>query len=67
VVFPVDRSGVQCFNLTILDDTLVEANETFSVQLTSIDGQVMATPPGGLLNVTILDNDGKHIITPCWV
>ena len=44
-----------CFNLTLVDDSIVEADEIVVVSLTSSD----LTVSNNQLNVTIQDNDGK--------
>jgi len=57
--FPVGaRSGdARCINVTILDDTALEGNETFTVSLTVTN--VNITVENDLTTVTIIpDNDG---------
>ena len=49
----VDR--VQCFNVTIVNDNIVEYNESFSMVLTPTDSRFT----GDSATVVIIDNDGK--------
>lgn len=49
-----------CFSLvSILDDGLVENNETFSVSLVSGDSRLTLLHNGSLANITIIDDDCK--------
>lgn len=48
-------SGVECFNVSILDDNIVERNETFSVLLTSSNSAIEISPSSAM--VTIIDDD----------
>ena len=50
-----------CSNITILDDALIEANETFTLTLSSnVSAGVILTPV--IATVKIVDNDGECII-----
>ena len=57
-----DNSYFQCLalSLTILNDTILENNETFFVQIESIDPAVNIT--FGSAPVTILDDDSEYEI-----
>ena len=48
-------------NISILDDSIVEMNETFSVLLTTSDSAVEVNP--SLATVTIIDDD---VVTIGW-
>lgn len=48
-------SGVECLNISILDDSIVEQNETFSVLLTASNSAVEISPSSA--TVTIIDDD----------
>ena len=48
-------SGVECLNISILDDNFVEQNETFSVLLTTSNSAVEISLSSA--TVTIIDND----------
>lgn len=48
-------SGVECFSISILDDSIVEQNETFSVLLTSSNSATEISPSSA--TVTINDDD----------
>lgn len=51
-------NGAQkCFNVTIIDDTVVEPNQSISIILTTYDDHVNVQ--NGLLVVEIIDNDSK--------
>ena len=53
-----------CSNITILDDALIEANETFTLTLsTNFSAGVILTPV--IATIKIVDNDGECIITIC--
>ena len=47
----------QCFNISTLPDLIVEANETFTIQLSTDDQGVQFSPQSA--TVVIIDNDGK--------
>lgn len=51
-------NSTQCLNLTIIDDTLVEGMETFTVNLTSVNTEVNVA--FRIAEVIIEDNDGKQ-------
>lgn len=49
-----------CFSLVrILDDGLVENNETFRVSLVSGDSRLILLPDGSHADITIIDDDCK--------
>ena len=47
----------QCVNITIVDDTVVESQESFAVTLENNDTWVTLHPAGGQVRIT--DNDGR--------
>ena len=53
-----------CVNITILEDLVLEVNETFTVTLDSpagLDPRISLDPTRG--EILIIDNDGKHCLT----
>ncbi len=48
-------NAVRCVNISILEDTALEGNQTFTVALTTSDPDVML---GTGMYITITDNDG---------
>ena len=54
-----NQGQLQCLPITVIDDLICEADETFSCQLTSTEdpNDVILNPSFGL--VTIVDNDGR--------
>ena len=54
-----DGLGV-CWNITLQDDDVLEANETFSVTLTTNDTDVSLS--GGTATVMVVDDDSKYTI-----
>ena len=57
-ISPDNQEMPFCFQLIIIDDDVVELNETLSIFLSSNDSAVRV---GGQLNVTIIDNDSKSL------
>ena len=53
-------SSRQCLVIEILDDQVVEGNETFSVHLSTSDSAVRSFTQGSTV-VHIIDNDGMKI------
>ena len=49
---------IQCLNVTIFDDSLVESNETFTVTLTTSNSVVELG--NNLTTITITDTDSMH-------
>ena len=47
----------ECFNITIIDDSIIEDTEFFRVSLTSTSNDVIVT--SSLATVWITDNDGR--------
>ena len=47
-----------CFGITISEDSIAEAPETFTVLIISGEGRVLAPPPRNQVTVIILDNEG---------
>ena len=52
--------GVCVAAVTILGDYIVEENETFRVIIQPTNPLDMVSPGGSTVNVTIVDDDGKH-------
>lgn len=57
MTFAPSDGDKKCVNVTIVDDSLVENNEEFSLTLTTSDSAVSLTSSEA--TVTIIDNDGK--------
>ena len=59
VVFSAGTSngGMQCINVTIIDDSEIEGDETFTVTLTTSSPAV--TLGNAVTTITITDNDGE--------
>ena len=49
----------QCLNVTIIEDALVEGNETFFVTLTLLTTELNVTTENDVTVVTITDNEGN--------
>ena len=49
--------NTECLNVTIMDDNALEADQTFSVTLTTSEEDVGVV--NGMTTVTITDNDSK--------
>ena len=49
-----------CFNVLIIDDNSVEADEFFTLQLSTDDPQALLAGQG-VATVSILDDDGEYI------
>ena len=61
VIFPAGTSngGMQCIAVTIIDDSAMEGDETFTVTLTTSSPHV--TLGNAVTTITITDNDGECI------
>ena len=59
LMFPTNSTNgsIQCVNITITDDDIFEADETFTVSLTSVTPGVSEI---GEATVTITDNEGQN-------
>lgn len=57
------------FNVSILDDSTVEGNQSFSLQLSASFNaeQVNLTVDPAILNVIIIDNDSKFVHFNCVI
>ncbi len=51
------NSDVQCVDFSILEDSALEGNQTFTVTLTTSDPDVMLG--NGMTAITIIDNDSQ--------
>ena len=59
------RGDMQCTTVTILNDTLVEPNESFLIVATGGQGDnVVVDPPAAVAVVLIIDNDRKPVYYP---
>ena len=54
-----DNMRTECVNISITNDSLLERNETFTVQLTSADLDVLT--PDNMTYITITSEDGKMV------
>ena len=50
-----------CVNVTIINDDIYEVDETFLVTISTDDSQVVVQPEQEVVNVTIIDKDGKCV------
>ena len=59
-VFPVGsgEGSMQCINVSIIDDALLEGNETFIIELMASDVDVLT--PANITIVTITSVDGNN-------
>ena len=51
----LDRNQTLCVNITIMDDSILENEEDFTVSISSTDSSVITGPPS---TISIIDNDG---------
>ena len=56
-ITPASNGSQECFNITIIDDSIIEDTEFFRVSLTSTRHNVIVT--SSLATVWITDNDGR--------
>ena len=54
-------NDVQCYNVTIIDDMLVETKKSFFVEFSIMGGADVAVVGENRTEITILDNDGKLV------
>lgn len=47
-----------CFNVDVIDDTIVETDQSFTLELSSSSMAAVVTMGGEVTTVTINDNDG---------
>ena len=59
LVFSPGDNAIMCEELRVVDDSIVEGSEVFSMTLSSDDPQVVTLAPSNQLNITILDDDGR--------
>lgn len=59
-----NQDELMCFNLTIIDDSIVESSEVVVILLTSDDLSVTVPANGSQSTVTIMDNfnDGQFLV-----
>jgi len=64
LTFSAGQSAQQSVLIPIIDDLLVELDESFNVQASSSDSRVMINgSPVGIVPATILDNDSMFVHT----
>ena len=51
-----------CFDLTVMEDSIVEEDELVIVSLSSEGSAVRIPPQADQVNITIVDNDSKHFV-----
>ena len=56
-ITPSSNGSRECFNITIIDDSIIEDTEFFRVSLTSTSNNVIVTSSSA--TVWITDNDGR--------
>lgn len=58
-----EKNVEHCTGIQLIEDTIVERNETFLVQLEQMNASVDLTfqPEPEYIEVTILDNDGRNL------
>lgn len=52
----------QSVNLTIIDDNVLETNETFKAVIESLDDDRIILQPNVAVISIVLDNDSKHFL-----
>ena len=52
----------QSVNLTIIDDNVLETNETFKAVIESLDDDRIILQPNVAVILIVLDNDSKHFL-----
>jgi len=52
----------QCFNVTIVNDSISENDEEFIITLENPSNESHIQIHSGMVTITILDNDGKNIV-----
>ncbi len=65
VVFDSSSTNVSCYDLDILDDSIVESHEIFLLEVSSEDSAVLFPSPN--VSITIEDNDGmlRQYLSQC--
>ena len=61
ISFPPNSTEESCLEIIVINDTLTEGTESFSLQITVLSPPDIATP-GNPSTVNILDNDSKYLI-----
>jgi len=60
IVFgPLNQNQALCRTITVIDDLICEADESFPVTLTTTENPAEVTLNPSVGSVTIIDNDGK--------
>ena len=61
--FQPDGVHVQCMNITIIGDIILENNESFLANLTTDDPSIILSP--NMAALAILNDDSKHVQGTC--
>ena len=64
-IITVDRntpSGGACFNIPITSDSMIESDETFTISLDAIPGRITLNATTSQALVTIVNDDGEHLV-----
>ena len=63
VVFPAgSTSEIQCSNITIRDDEVLEGTQDFTVTITEAGSYALINTSSSLTTITISDDEGNFII-----
>ena len=49
----------QCIMINLIEDFIIEGNQSFSVEISDFGGANMGSPTSA--TITIIDNDGKYV------
>ena len=60
ITIPADSTGEHCADISILEDTLFEGNEAFTVTLDVTNPPAGVTLDNDAVEITIIDNEGKY-------
>ena len=58
---PANQDQTLCFDLTVVEDRVVEESEVLFISLSSQDSAVRIPEDASLVNITIIDNDSKQM------
>ena len=62
LILIVNSGTTMCVTVDIVDDIVVETNQSFTLELSSLTPTVTVSIGGDVATVTILDEDGKNYI-----
>ena len=63
IIITAGSTGEHCASISIFEDTLFEQDETFILTLTVTNNSSGVTLDNNMVVVTIVDNDGKGIVS----